>query len=125
MAKATDVRSYFRSNPKAFGALGEAAQATVRPQDEGKTLRGRLHPEAIAAFNAANTEDTYVLGSTTAAKTVAVKGVKFTKNAVRRPTVEVEVAEARETLALAGIEVGARGRLPGAAVEALGAMTVL
>lgn len=124
LTSAASVRSFFRSNPEATAALSDAAAATVRPQDEGRTLRGRLHPEAIAAFNAANPATPYEFGAGRT-KGITVKAVKFTKNAVRRPSVEVAMPEAREALALAGVEVGARGRLSAGQVETLGAMLVL
>lgn len=131
MAKATvqgvgasDVRNFFRSHKAAFKALPAKAQATVRPQDEGRTLRGRLAPEAIDAYNKANPTAPYVTG-VNVIKEITFKGRRFNKSGVRRVPVTLLVSDARDHLALAGIPTGERGTLSAGAVEALEAMHVL
>jgi len=80
--------------------------------------RGRLHPETVKAFHAANPREKYVLG-TKDESTVAVKVSKNTKaGKARSRTVQVPVAEARR---LAGESAGKRGRLSAEALTAVGA----
>lgn len=60
------VRDYFRVDAKRMDRLSPEAQATVKPG-----ARGRLHPQAIKAFNAKRKADRrYVLGATKVANTV-------------------------------------------------------
>lgn len=92
---AAEVRTALRTSGKA-ASLSEAAQATVA---EG--ARGRLHPEAIKAFNKGRkAHRRYVLGAGSQVKAQAVA--------------------ARAAAAEAGIPVGKRGPLPKAAKVALG-----
>lgn len=107
MAKATlssptaaDVRATFRNDAKRLAALSPEAQATVR---EG--ARGRLHPDAIKAFNKGRkAHRRYVLGAS-------------------RSAVQTRKAQ-REALVKAGVSVGKRGPLNAAAKEALASVKV-
>jgi hypothetical protein len=107
MAKATlsaptaaDVRALFREDEKRMAALPEAAQATVKAG-----ARGRLHPDAIKAFNKGRkAHRRYVLGASSAAK--------------------AQVKAQREALVKAGVPVGKRGPLNAAAKEALASVKV-
>jgi hypothetical protein len=119
-----DVRAYFRGNKKALKALSEAAQANVRPQDEGRTVRGRLHPEAIEAFDKAHPDAPYTTGEGVI-KNVTLKGRRFNKSGTRRIEVTMLAADARDALRLADIEVGERGIFSASQTEALEAMLVL
>lgn len=84
---AATVREFLRDE-KRFAGLSEAAQRTVR---EG--ARGRLHPDAIKAYNKGRKADRrYVLG--------AGKAVK------------AEAKAKREALRAQGVAVGSRGPLP-------------
>lgn len=89
---AAAVRNYFRADEARMSRLSEAAQRTVR---EG--ARGRLHSEAVKAFNAKRrTDRRYVLGATSTATSEA----------------KAKAAAAREALRAQGLKVGARGPLP-------------
>lgn len=107
MAKATlsaptaaDVRALFRNDEKRLAALSPEAAATVQAG-----ARGRLHPEAIKAFNKGRkAHRRYVLGATKAS--VAQRKAQ------------------REALVKAGVEVGKRGPLNAAAKEALASVKV-
>jgi len=93
---AADVRAYFRAKPERLSALSEAAQHTVA---EG--ARGKVHPDAIKAFNAKRRKDSrYVVG---ASKVVAEKS-------------KADAQARRAALAAAGHKVGTRGPLPKALV---------
>ncbi len=81
------VREFLRDE-KRFGNLSPEAQATVK-----SGARGRLHPQAIKAYNKGRKAGRrYELGA----------------NAV----VKAEAKAAREALRASGVAVGARGPLP-------------
>ena len=99
LATAADVRTWLVSHPKTLARLPQAAQHTV-VAPEGKSLRGRLHPEAFAAFNKGQRKAEYVLGATTATSIAQAKAAaKARKNAATKA-------------ARKGETIGKRGPLP-------------
>ena len=96
---ANAVRTYFRADAKRFEALSPEAQKTVA---EG--ARGRLHPDAIKAFNVKRRKDARYVSGNTLIVTAESKA---------------KARETREAIAAKGIPVGKRGRLSKTALEAL------
>lgn len=94
------VRETLRNSPKRAADLSEQALHTIA---EG--ARGKVHPEAIAAFNKGRKADRrYTVGASKA------------QAAAQADAAAALRAEAKA----AGVEVGARGPLPKAAKVALG-----
>lgn len=96
---ASNVRDYFRSNQAKFDALPEAAQRTVQPG-----ARGRLHADAVKAFNAKRAKNRrYVTGASKAV----------------RESQQAEAKALRQSALDAGLTVGKRGPLSKAALASL------
>lgn len=99
---AAAVRAFFNADPKRLAALSPEARRTVE-QVEGKSPRGRLHPEAVAVHNKRR-KVAYVTGASNAADADAK---------AEALTLRVKAFESGEA-------VGARGPLSKAAKVALG-----
>lgn len=96
---ASTVRSFYRSNEKAFQRLSDAAKVTV---EEG--ARGRLHPEVVTDYNKRRKATLrYETGATSAAATEA----------------KSQAQALREAAAEAGFTVGKRGPLPKGFLDSL------
>lgn len=93
------LRSDLRSKPNRTKGLSDAALATIA---EG--ARGKVHPDAVRAFNKGRPAHRhYVVGATKAVTATA----------------KAQAAAKREALAEAGVAVGKRGPLPKAAKQVL------
>ena len=99
LATAADVRTWLVAHPKSFARLSVAARNTV-VAPEGKSLRGRLHPEAFAAFNKGQRKAEYVLGAT-----------KVTAQAEAKAAAKARKSAATKA-ARKGATIGKRGPLP-------------
>lgn len=100
---AATVREFFNSKPERLATLSDAARHTVE-QVEGKSPRGRLHPEVVKAFNTRRRSDRrYVSGAGSVAAAKA----------------KAEAEALRAAAKAAGVEVGARGPLSKAAKAVL------
>lgn len=102
------VRAWARENAE---SIPEAARKGL-----GDKARGRLHPAIVTAFEAANPNASYVVG-TKSPKTVTVRVTGTNKNGGKTSrSKEIPVSEART---LAGV-TASKGRLSDAAVVAAG-----
>jgi hypothetical protein len=102
---ASEVREHFRSDESALNALPESAQATVV-----QGARGRLAPEAIAAFNEGRKPSAQYREG--APRTIALDYKRVTKSGTRTKRAFVRESDARR---LAGEVAGERGPLSAAA----------
>ena len=97
-----DLRAYFNADPKRLAALSPEARKTVEKDSEGRSPKGRVHPEARALHNQRR-------------KVQYVEGATATAKAAQR-----DAAKAlRASAAAAGVTVGKRGPLPKAALAAV------
>jgi len=109
----SEVRAWAREN---LSLVPEAGHKCL-----SATARGRLHPEVVKAFRKANPRKDYAEG-VAEDKSVTVRVPKADKNgrvSLRSQTVSYPFA--REVAALAGVEVGERGRLGADALSVVGA----
>lgn len=104
MTTAANVRNFFNADPKRLDALSPAARHTVEVV-EGKSPRGRIHPEAVALHNRRKPKAKYV--------------VAVSEGTQARAKAKADAAALRAKARKAGFEVKDRGRLPKAFTDTL------
>jgi len=109
----SEVRAWARQNLTLVPEAGHKCLSA--------TARGRLHPEVVKAFRKHNKSRDYAEGAAEA-PTVTVRVPRTDKNGrISLRSQSIAVPFAREVASLAGVEVGARGRLSDEALTVVGA----